>query len=58
MDFKQRDVVKETINIILKIMHNPLGVMKDFVYGITVIEYLICYKEVNLRFVFLVSMVR
>jgi hypothetical protein len=41
MDFKQGGVGKATINIIL-------GVMKDFAYGITMIEYLICDKEVSL----------
>jgi hypothetical protein len=41
MDFKQGGVGKATINIIF-------GVMKDLAYGIRMIEYLICYKEVNL----------
>jgi hypothetical protein len=41
MDFKQGGVGKATINITFRFM-------KDLAYGITVIEYLICDKEVSL----------
>jgi hypothetical protein len=41
MDFKQGSVGKATINIIL-------WIMKDLAYGIRMIEYLICDKEVSL----------